>query len=78
MEYKEFLHLDESKEKYLKMLNCLLEAQMEMCKELNLNDLESKMYSVGLYNGLELARAMYLGVEPKLFDGEKIRRKSDG
>ncbi len=60
------------KEKYIKNLNELLEVQMENIKKYP-NESEYT-YNTGLYNGMEIARALFLGIQPEFFDGTKIRR----
>lgn len=77
MEYKTYLNLDESKEKFLQYLKMVMDSQMENCKESKNDDVLSKMYNIGLYNGIALSKAIFLGIEPEFYDGEKIRRKSE-
>lgn len=62
---------------YEEKLKEVMDIQIEMCKELNLSDEESRLYNIGLYNGMALAKAIYIGIEPEFYDGEKIRRKSE-
>lgn len=48
-----------------KMLNQLIETQFDYCKT---SDFDS--YSVGLYNGLEIAKASINGTTPALMNGK--------
>lgn len=61
--------------KYEERINELLNIQMENIK--SEKEECSYMYDVGIYNGLELARALFIGRQPEFFDGTKIRRMND-
>lgn len=71
----ELLGVKEEKEKYENIIDDFLNTQIK--NAMKMRDSSEFMYSVGLYNGLALAKALYLGVEPEFFDGTKIRRMND-
>lgn len=61
---------------YEEKLKLLMECQMEIIKDFEKsgNEPDGFLYASGLYNGMEVAKALYLDVKPEFFNGVKIER----